>query len=118
MRIEGASEDSIQVALTIRVAWCGWQSGDRPRGPFVTIDGRCKDRGPRATHKNKRRLRDGCRARDRERLGREPYQLTGHLNAAFSIAQENLPILDGRIELGRNEAERRASMPLFSRRGR
>ena len=87
-------------------------------GRFVTIEERCKYRWPLATPEDRRRIRDVCLGRYREYLGRHPYKLTGHANGTFMIEEEHLPILDRAIDIVRNEAEERASMPLFARRRR
>jgi len=91
-------------------------AGCQPIGPFVTIHDRCKLRWPLATKDDERRIRDVCLGMYRERLNRDPYKLTGHINGTFVIEEEHLAILDRAIDIVRNEAEERKAMPLFGRR--
>jgi hypothetical protein len=49
----------------------------------------------------------------RERLGRMPLKLTGHLNGVFAVEREHLPILDRAINIVKNEVEARGDTPLF-----
>jgi hypothetical protein len=107
-----------QIIQTIQMAMSGGQVGCQPLNRCVTVDDRCQYRWPLATPKHRRRVRDVCLARYRERLGRNPYKLTGCANAAFVIEEEHLAILDRAIDIVRNEAEERERMPLFPRRSR
>ncbi len=107
-----------QLIHTIQGALSGGQMGCQPMGRFVTVDERCQYRWPLATPEHRRRIRDVCLARYRERLGRHPYKLTGHANAPFVIEEEHLPILDRAIDIVRNEFEAWEKMPLFNRRPR
>ncbi len=108
----------VQLAQNILGAMPGGQAGRQPMGRFVTVDDRCQYRWPLATPEHRRRIRDVCLARYRESLGRYPHKLTGHVNGAFMIEEEHLPILDRAIDIVRNEVEAREKMPLFNRPAR
>lgn len=82
---------------------------------LVTIDERCKQRWPSASKKNQRRVRDVCVASYRERLGRHPLKLTGHVNGVFAIERDHLDLLDRAIDVIKDEVESRESTPLFGR---
>src|SRR5437899_3501098 len=105
-----------QLIQAIQSALADGQTGCQPVGPFVTADERCEFRWPLATPEHRRRIRDVCLARYRERLQRYPYKLTGHANGAFVIEEKYLAILGRAIDVVRNEVEARERMPLFNRR--
>jgi len=104
-----------QLIQTLQSATSGGQVGGQPRDRFVTVEDRGQYRWPLATAEHRRRIRDVCLAKYRERLGRHPYKLTGHANGAFVIAEEHRAILDRVIDVVRNEYEARQQMPLFNR---
>ncbi|HEX5270067.1 MAG TPA: hypothetical protein VFW33_06260 [Gemmataceae bacterium] len=107
-----------QLFQTIQGAPPDAQESRQPLGQFWTVDDRCRQRWPLATPEQRRRIRDVCVARYREHLGRYPFKLSGHANAAFMVEEEYLTILDGAIDTVRNDAEGRSAMPLFNRRPR
>src|SRR4051794_29654062 len=86
----------------------------RPIDDLVTVEDRCKQRWPTATRKNRQRVRDVCLNIYRQRLGRHPYKLTGHLNGTFAVEREHLDILDLAIDRVRDDVDPPDGMPLFS----
>jgi hypothetical protein len=108
----------LELLQTFQVALSAGITGREPMGRFVTVDERCAYRWPLATAEHRRRIRDVCLAKYRDRLGRYPYKLTGHPNGAYLIEIENVALLDRSIDLVRNEAEARDMMPLFRRKPR
>jgi hypothetical protein len=116
IQIQVSAEEIRQFAQGILSALSSVQINSRPLDQFVTVENRCKDLWPTATTRNRRRIRDVCLGIHRERLGRHPYKLTGHLNGTFAIERDHLDILDRAIDIVKEEVEARESTPLFSRR--
>lgn len=84
-------------------------------GPFTTVDDRVKERWPLASKKAKRRIRDVCLGKYRQRLNRDPYKINGYANGTYLIEMEHIAILEDSIVTIRNEFEERERMPLFER---
>jgi hypothetical protein len=90
----------------------------RPIDQLITVEDRCRQLWPSASARNRHRVRDVFVAIHRERLGRHPLKLTGHLNGTIVVEREHLDILDHAIDVIREEVEGDQDMPLFSRRPR
>jgi hypothetical protein len=118
IRIEVSPEELRRLVQDGLITISGVRLNYQQIGPFVSIEDRVRERWPLATKKNQRRIRDACLGMYRERVGRHPYKMTGHVNGTFLIEREYLGLLDRAIDLVRNEAEAREKMPLFGRRRR
>lgn len=80
---------------------------------LVTVEDRMRQRWGGAGNKDRRRVRDVAIGIYRERLGRHPLKLTGHLNGAIAFEREHLDILDRAVDIVMEEAEGAQVVPLF-----
>jgi len=86
IRIEVSPEELRQLTQNGTIVISGVRLSYQRIGPFVTVEDRVKERWPMATKRHHRRIRDVCLGMYRERVGRDPYKSTGHINynhAAF-----------------------------------
>jgi hypothetical protein len=118
IQFSGSVAEFIQFAQSLMASTPGKPSGGPPdglqgMGPFTTVDERCRERWPRATRKQKRRIRDACLGKYRQEVNRDPYKATGHNNGNYIIEMEYVAILDRAIDEVRNDEDERRDMPLF-----
>jgi hypothetical protein len=118
IRVEMTADEWQKVVQSTLTAAINALATCHPIDQLVTVDDRCRERWPTATKKNKRRIRDVFVGMYRERLGRHPLKLTGHLNGTIAVEREHLATLDHAIDIVKDEVEGRESLPLFSPRAR
>lgn len=118
IRLEMTAEELARIVQSTLTAAVNALATYRRIDQFITVDDRCKDRWPSAAKKKRWRVRDVFVGMYRERLGSPPLKLTGHLNGVIAVEREHLEILDRAIDIVKDEAEGRETMPLFSPRDR